>query len=905
MPSKKRNLSRSASAENVALWSLSGVFLASCSGGGGSVDLKPIDDTVGSIADLGLGTNNNDGGGSNVRRTDLTNVDGHSPAYHGGNVNFFAMRTEHDAEVFSNRLILIDPQGSASTINLYAQPLESENDPGAFTEELVTVAPIGMASDDPNHPTAHRITTKYGVLWFEESADEFEGDGYVLYWKYLPSDPAADVFDTTLTHDYIRLRLEDSDGNERTPETRNVVLNDGRTVPVTIGLLTFTINGVNDPIAITMPASDPSKSLTVTANTFTVAMTENEDATIPTDYHSFTFADEETAFGDIVISHGGATDLIATTHDSEMMRKMMIKGSGMYGDFEIYRTASGVVVWRYVLDNSTLVAVDGGSPVYDNLTLTLTDTGLENTDPNNGVLGARVGALPQQVSLSIEITGIPEPTPPPVGGNMKPEVLMSGQDTTSVLVGTSLEGSTGSTPATIYFRDPDADDLPSTLTFQAEVLYDHDSDGIKTLQFVTIDTSKLETSFDTNGYGIIRFNQLAHNDATGIGSIAWYYQTDPVDLNTGFARDTVLTPGYPTGHPSPPFGFTEGGGAIEMIRIRIFDNEVGTPGMVDENLTLYLTGHDDYAKFTSTRARPDQPILDRNNPSQEVSPPNPATSLGDHRVDSGTAGTGSLTYRDADSADSGVIFRVDGTALDFSSGSARLTTTLGTFTFTRMDNDTNADMNNDGKIDPSTLSWEYTADQAAGQALTRLDMEEISLVIQGQFPTSVNDRATVTVNVNPAVSVTGGSGNLAPSDTSIMGASVSWHAINASSTFRVWEVPDGGTPGFVALNTTLAAELTPDAGHKIETEHGEISFFNYSASPFSVVTWQYTPSASRPAAGTMDEIDLQVTDNEGYIGEAEITINFVAGGGVQSGSSEASVGAIDYSGDLGYASDMI
>ena len=59
----ERNFRPTTNSEHVALWSLAGVFLASCSGGGGA-SIKPIKGPLDGIVDLTLGIKNS--GGSSI-----------------------------------------------------------------------------------------------------------------------------------------------------------------------------------------------------------------------------------------------------------------------------------------------------------------------------------------------------------------------------------------------------------------------------------------------------------------------------------------------------------------------------------------------------------------------------------------------------------------------------------------------------------------------------------------------------------------------------------------------------------------------------------------------------------------------------------------------------------------------
>ena len=315
----------------------------------------------------------------------LTNVDGHSPSF-DGRFGVLGDRTEHSTGSGGNRMRFFDEATAASDITFYALPLDPA-DENAFTEVEVELIEANLHSDlvAPGNG-AQRITTKFGVIWFEQEEDTHEGDGTTFLMKYRFSNPAENMIDAVTVPDTIRLRLVDGDGNIRTQN------------------FTMIITGENDAIALTLPASDPSKDLTVSGNTFTVAMTESDHpdtGTEATDSFSFTFTDEETALGDIVIAHGTeVADRILAEHNSGNPKTAM--GDLMHGTFSIYRADdTGTLTWSYTLDNSTLDNHNQGV-INDTLTLTLTDTGLSDN------FGGRTPGASQEVTLTIAITGTSE-----------------------------------------------------------------------------------------------------------------------------------------------------------------------------------------------------------------------------------------------------------------------------------------------------------------------------------------------------------------------------------------------------------------------------------------------------------------------------------------------------------------
>ena len=321
------------------------------------------------------------------------------------------------------------------------------------------------------------------------------------------------------------------------------------------------------------------------------------------------------------------------------------------------------------------------------------------------------------------------------GTNRAAVIGPSGDGTASDLHVTAREPFDANPPSTVngtlYIVDPDGNN--SMIRIHVERHTDPDNDGsFSGRELIEV---ALTTDYRTE-YGNIRFNNVTAGDGTAPYQIQWNYQLDG-------ARDDVFPQGEPLDNPDRLVTSREGGG-FERIRIRIIDAD---GGIRDQYLTAYIHGDDDHATFTGdTTTIVDQTVYT-------------STSADTYTVGGATV-SGSLTYTDVDSADdgsdgpvgeleeTGAIFRrVDAAdtastrdidPLDFSSGTATVRGTYGTFTLTRADRD-NAE---------STLDWSYAAHDGADEipgGASRTDT--IFLVTQGQFAAAINSRARITVNL--------------------------------------------------------------------------------------------------------------------------------------------------------------
>ena len=230
----------------------------------------------------------------------------------------------------------------------------------------------------------------------------------------------------------------------------------------------------------------------------------------------------------------------------------------------------------------------------------------------------------------------------------------------------------------IYFTDPDTAN-PQLQSFTYALGYDTDgsateeSDGIDEDEFeevTTLGNQHFQTELGYAGISLGRFEEEGVA-ASSVSNISWKFHLD----NT---KDDVIA-------PIP--GRTDD--VIHRFQLRITDNDPRGALSVYIDLTVNIDGREDYATFT-----------EGNMASESVMSSSTTYTVGDPEA------SGEFTYTDPDDPDeTGAIFRkiptaettsADGIdALDFSSGSAEVLGTYGTFTFTRTDNTMNLDANDD------------------------------------------------------------------------------------------------------------------------------------------------------------------------------------------------------------------
>ena len=365
MPTKKRVANRSTipSTENVALWSLAGVFLAAC---------DPYENARIELIGLNVG-----GDASPVSPTiGITDADGSTRA-----------RTEDDEATSQGTITFSDPQEGSATLTIRVGLNPSTTSEPIF---LAIPADVGASAD-----TGYEIDAAVGTfIFFNRNNGEGEG---TISWQYAIDDAISEL-DTT---DSIAVRVVDSEGNT--------------SADITIAIM---VTGINNEPMVTVADADGAGDMVVvdtvmtpptTRDRITVKITE-ANSTSPTSSgnHVITYSDEETALADMAIS--GSHD-VTLRHDEDgnddgITTETVTEADGTsYGDFTLTRNDNtGTLTWSYALNNehTRLETLDEGDTIEELLVVFIADTGIDARSPN-------IRGITKGVHIVVEITGIDEP----------------------------------------------------------------------------------------------------------------------------------------------------------------------------------------------------------------------------------------------------------------------------------------------------------------------------------------------------------------------------------------------------------------------------------------------------------------------------------------------------------------
>ena len=354
--------------DHVALWSLMGVFLASCGGGGGGGGGAP----TGLLITGGTGTRMEHAVAATVT---------------GGNIGF---SDAQDASAVLDFLVYDRPVGGTAGF------VEIDSAGGTFE-------------------TGQEITTQYGTITFYNRVNT--ATEATITWRY-EFRPETNVPQSG--HETITVQVRDSGGG--LAQNNIVITVTGMNDDVVITIPDDTVVGARGTAGAMLDADTVASDLT-TGHRVIIAVTEQNITGLgtPTAWQSLTFEDEETADANMTItfSLGEALSVeVETAHNSasNFQTATIMRSDARIGEFHLYRDGD-TVTFRFALDNSHADLNDADTAVIEILpALTVADDdGFSTTDSSS----------PQRetVNLTVRITDIATDTVPKVLSNSQLETV--------------------------------------------------------------------------------------------------------------------------------------------------------------------------------------------------------------------------------------------------------------------------------------------------------------------------------------------------------------------------------------------------------------------------------------------------------------------------------------------------
>ena len=303
--------------DHVALWSLMGVFLASCGGGGGG----------GGAAATGLSISG-----------ELT----------GTRMEHAVATTLTDGTIMFN-----DAQDAPSMLAFLVAGRNTDGSP----RDLVEITTTGTSV-----ATGQEIGTQFGTITFHSRANAGTeaGDQATIEWDYVISPDAAvpeEAFET------ITVQVRDSGGG--LAQQNIVITAEGENDDVMVTIPRVTVNPGNVE-ATTMVGAPGTDGTALTSDTplgditaghrVILAVTEvNGTAPSYSTWHSITFEDEESAPADMRITISLGEDFtidVETTHNSATNHQEadIMRDGASIGEFQLYRVGD-TVTFRFELNN--------------------------------------------------------------------------------------------------------------------------------------------------------------------------------------------------------------------------------------------------------------------------------------------------------------------------------------------------------------------------------------------------------------------------------------------------------------------------------------------------------------------------------------------------------------------------